>query len=212
MAFTYRQDRDGARQLERECRISRAFPLDLADPSRTRELTDEIEDTVGPITGLVSNAGIHGEGLLAMTSDDEWQESIDTNLGGAFRLCRAVLPRMVSRRRGSIVLVSSLAAVRGLPGVTAYAAGKAGLLGMAKSLAREVGGRQVRVNAVLPGFVATAMTAHLTEERIHQLRAPECLPGGVSAREVATVIRFLLSSDSSAITGQALRVDAGASA
>lgn len=147
-----------------------------------------------------------------MTSDDQWRESIDTNLGGAFRLCRAVLPRMVTRRRGSIVLVSSLAAVRGLPGVTAYAAGKAGLLGMAKSLAREVGSREVRVNAVLPGFVATTMTTHLTEERIHQLRAPECLPGGVSAREVATVIRFLLSSDSSAITGQALRVDAGASA
>lgn len=212
VAFTYRRDEDAARQLERECKSARSIPMDLVDPSQANDIADQVESEMGAIIGLVTSAGTQSEGLLAMTSDEQWHEAIDTNLGGAFRLCRAVLPRMVSRRQGSIVLVSSLAAVRGLPGMTAYSAAKAGLLGMTRSLAREVGSRGIRVNAVLPGFVATTMTAHLDEQRVRQLRAPECLPDGVSARQVAQVISFLLFSDSSAITGQALRVDAGASA
>ena len=136
---------------------------------------------------------------------------VDVDLGGAFRCCRAVLRGMVARRRGAIVNVASLSALRGVAGQAAYAAAKAGLLGMTRSLAREVGRRGVRVNAVVPGFVATAMTADVPEEAARALRSMECLPRGVEPADVASAVAFLLSDRAAAITGQALVVDAGAS-
>ena len=212
VAFTFRQDETSARELEAELNAAQAFVLDLADTSRPASLVREIEAGMGPIVGLVSNAGERAESLLAMTSDAQWERTLDTTLGGAFRLCRAVLPQMVTRRQGSIVLVSSLAATRGVAGLSTYSAAKAGLLGMTRSLAREVGGRSIRVNSVLPGFVQTDSTALLGNDKVQQLRASECLPEGVSVGHVAEVVRFLLSPESSAITGQAIHVDAGASA
>jgi 3-oxoacyl-[acyl-carrier protein] reductase len=119
---------------------------------------------------------------------------------------------MMVRRRGSIVNVSSLSALHGVAGQAAYAASKAGLLGMTRSLAREVGKRGVRVNAVVPGFVPTDLTAGLPDDAVKRLRAGECLPGGVGAGSVADAVVFLLSDRASAITGQTLVVDAGASA
>jgi 3-oxoacyl-[acyl-carrier protein] reductase len=119
---------------------------------------------------------------------------------------------MMVRRRGSIVNVSSLSALHGVAGQAAYAASKAGLLGMTRSLAREVGKRGVRVNAVVPGFVPTDLTAGLPADAVQRLRAGECLPGGVGAGSVADAVVFLLSDRASAITGQTLVVDAGASA
>jgi 3-oxoacyl-[acyl-carrier protein] reductase len=160
----------------------------------------------------VNNAGIRREGLLALTPDADWDTVLETNLGGAFRVCRAVLPGMVRRRRGSIVNVASLSALHGVPGQSAYAASKAGILGVTRSLAREVGKRNIRVNAVLPGFVATEMTSGLEQQQVHALRATECLPAGVRVESVAESVVFLLSDRASAITGQALVVDAGSSA
>ncbi|HEX6862047.1 MAG TPA: SDR family oxidoreductase, partial [Thermoanaerobaculia bacterium] len=162
--------------------------------------------------GLVNNAGIRRESLLALTSDEDWDAVIDVNLGGLFRCCRAVLRGMMVRRRGAIVNVSSLSALHGVAGQAAYAASKAGILGLTRSLAREVGKRGVRVNAVVPGFVPTDLTAGLPEAAVQMLRAGECLPGGVSAAGVAGAVLFLLSDGASAITGQTLVVDAGASA
>jgi 3-oxoacyl-[acyl-carrier protein] reductase len=129
-----------------------------------------------------------------------------------FRCCRAVLPRMMHRRRGAIVNVSSLSAIRGLAGQTGYAAAKAGVVGLTRSLAREVGGRGVRVNAVLPGFVPTELTAGVPASAVAFLKSTECLPDGTTAQNVADAVVFLLSDRAAAITGQALVVDAGASA
>ena len=213
VAFTWRRDDGAARAVEQACGPGvRAFPLDLEDVSRPAELVREVEAEVGPLSGLVTCAGVLRESLLAMTPDDEWSEVVDTNLGGVFRCCRAVLPGMVRRRSGSIVTVASLSASHGLPGQAAYAASKAGIVGLTRVLAREVGRRGVRANAVVPGYVETDMTAGLPEERRTALRASECLPGGVAPDAVARAIAFLLSDEASAITGQALVVDAGASA
>jgi 3-oxoacyl-[acyl-carrier protein] reductase len=211
VAFTYRSDVAAAATLA-TATGARAFPLDLADRSRPDELLAEIEAVLPPVGGLVNNAGQLRESLLALTSDADWDAVVDGNLGGLFRCCRAVLRGMMTRRRGAIVNVASLSALHGVAGQAAYAASKAGILGLTRSLAREVGKRSVRVNAVVPGFVATDMTAGLPAAAIQALRAGECLPGGVSAAAVAEAVVFLLSPRAAAITGQALVVDAGVSA
>jgi 3-oxoacyl-[acyl-carrier protein] reductase len=212
VAFTWHRDEAAARAVETASGgRARAFHLDLADRARPDELVEEVEAAVGPLDGLVNNAGLRREALLALTSDAEWDAVVDVNLGGVFRCCRAVLKGMVVRRRGAIVNVASLSALRGVAGQAAYAAAKAGLLGMTRSLAREVGRRGIRVNAVVPGFVATAMTADVPAEKAQALRAMECLPQGVEPADVAAAVAFLLSDRAAAITGQALVVDAGAS-
>jgi 3-oxoacyl-[acyl-carrier protein] reductase len=213
VAFTFRREEGAAREVEAAAGgLAHAFPLDLADRARPDALVEEVEAALGPLAGLVNNAGLSRESLLALTPDADWDAVLDTNLGGAFRCCRAVLRGMMHRRRGAIVQVASLAALHGVPGQGAYAASKAGLLGMTRALAREAGRRSVRVNAVVPGFVATDMTRHLPAAAIERLRAGECLPGGVTAAAVADAVVFLLSERAAGITGQALVVDAGASA
>ena len=213
VAFTWRSDEAAARQVEAVADgRATAFQLDLEDRKRPAALVAEIEERLGPVAGLVNNAGVQRGGLLALTSDAAWDDVVDVNLGGAFRCCRAVLKGMVSRRRGAIVNVCSLSALRGVAGLAAYAASKAGLLALTRCLAREVGKRGVRVNAVVPGFVATDMTASLPAPAVDALRAGECLPAGTDAAAVAQAVAFLLSARASAITGQALVVDAGVSA
>jgi 3-oxoacyl-[acyl-carrier protein] reductase len=211
VAFTYRQDEEAARRVEGENPGSAAHALDLADPEAPKGLVEAVEGGLGPVHALVNNAGVQASVLLGMTGDRLWHDVLDVNLGGAFRCTRAVLPSMVRRRSGAIVNVSSLSALRGVAGQAAYGASKAGLLAMTRSLAREVGRRGIRVNAVIPGYVATDMTAGLPEPAVAALRQAECLPGGTSAREVAAAVAFLLSDRASAITGQCLCVDAGAS-
>jgi 3-oxoacyl-[acyl-carrier protein] reductase len=213
IAFTWSTSEAMARQLEESAdgRV-RAFHLDLRDRARPDDLIAEIEEALGPVEGLVNNAGIRRESLLALTSDDDWDAVLDTNLGGLFRCCRAVLRGMMVRRRGAIVNIASLSALHGVAGQAAYAASKAGILGLTRSLAREVGKRGVRVNAVVPGFVATDLTAGVPEAAVAHLRAGECLPGGTGAGAVADAVLFFLSDRAAAITGQTLVVDAGASA
>ena len=213
VAFTWSSSEEEARAVEEASGgRARAFRLDLRDRGRPDDLVSEVEEALGPVAGLVNNAGIRRESLLALTSDEDWDAVLDVNLGGLFRCCRAVLRGMMVRRRGAIVNVSSLSALHGVAGQAAYAASKAGILGLTRSLAREVGKRGVRVNAVVPGFVPTDLTAGLPDAAVQALRAGECLPGGVSAAGVAGAVLFLLSDAASAITGQTLVVDAGASA
>jgi 3-oxoacyl-[acyl-carrier protein] reductase len=213
VAFTYRRDEHPAREIEAASGgRARAFFLDLQDRERPDNLVREIEQSMGPLEALVNNAGLRREALLAMTPDRDWDEVMDVNVDGVFRCCRAVLPQMMHRRRGSIVNISSLSAVSGVAGQTAYAASKAALLGMARALAREVGKRGIRVNAVLPGFVPTEMTASLPEETVRALRSHECLARGTSAADVADLVAFLVSDRAAAITGQAIVIDAGTSA
>ena len=213
VAFTYRSVEQAAREVESAAGgRARAFALDVADVDAPGKLVREIEKSMGPIAGLVNNAGIRREGLLAMTPDRDWDDVLGVNAGGAFRCCRAVLPGMMRRRAGAIVNVGSLAAVAGVAGQTAYAASKAALLGLTRALAREVGPRGIRVNAVTPGFVATDMTASLPESVVRDLRSHECLPAGTTAADVAQAVTFLLSDRAAAITGQSIVVDAGTSA
>ncbi|MCC6991776.1 MAG: SDR family oxidoreductase, partial [Acidobacteria bacterium] len=203
VVFTYRADAAAARLVEEACEgRARAVALDVADRDASDAAVRHIEATIGPIEGLVCNAGVSFSGLAAMTPDREWDHTIDVNLGGAFRTCRAVLGPMVHRRHGAIVLMSSLAAVAGTPGQAAYAASKAALLGLSRTVAREVGRRHIRVNVVVPGFVATDMTAGLGPQDVQRLRSHECLPTGTSPLDVAHAVSFLLSDRSAAITGQ----------
>ena len=213
VAFTWSSREAPAREIEEASGgRARAFHLDLSDRSRPDDLVSAVEEALGPVSALVNNAGVRRESLLALTPDADWDAVVDTNLGGLFRCCRAVLRGMMTRRRGAIVNVSSLSALHGVAGQAAYAASKAGILGLTRSLAREVGKRNVRVNAVVPGYVATDLTAGLPEAAVASLRAGECLPGGVSVGMVAEAVLFLLSDRASGITGQTLVVDAGASA
>jgi len=213
VVFTFRSDEPAARAIEAaSAGAARAFALDLQDADAAGRLVKEIEGSMAPIDGLVNNAGVRREALLAMTPDREWDEVLDVNLKGVFRCCRAVLPGMMRRRRGAIVNVSSLSAVAGVAGQATYAASKAGVLGLTRALAREVGKRGVRVNAVLPGFVATDMTSALPQDVVSALRSHECLARGTTATDVAHLVAFLLSDRAAAITGQSMLVDAGTSA
>lgn len=213
VAFTYRTSLQAAREVEAQYRDRvRAYPMELADRQRPGALVTEIEEGLGPIAGLVNNAGCREDALLGFTSDSSLDRLLDVNLAGTLRCCRAVLPPMIRRRAGSIVSISSLAAYRGVAGLSVYAASKAALEGMTRSLAREVGKRGVRVNLVVPGFVSTELTAGVSAEQVAALRRTECLAAGVPAGAVADAVVFLLSSRAASITGQALFVDAGSSA
>jgi 3-oxoacyl-[acyl-carrier protein] reductase len=211
VAFTWASQEGAAREVE-TATGARAFRLDLYDRARPDDLVAEVEEALGPVDGLVNNAGLRRESLLALTSDADWDAVLDANLGGLFRCCRAVLRGMMVRRRGSIVNVSSLSALHGVAGQGAYAASTAGILGLTRSLAREAGKRGVRVNAVVPGFVPTDLTAGLPEDAVARLRAGECLARGVRPGDVAEAVLFLLSDRAASITGQSLVIDAGASA
>jgi len=213
VAFTYRSSAERAREIEAASEgLATGYALDLVDREGIGPIVEQIDALGPPIDGLVNAAGIQRSQLLAMTSDAVWDEVLDLNLGAAFRCSRAVMRGMVVRRRGAIVNVASLSATHGVAGLSAYAASKAGLLAMTRCLAREVGKRGVRVNAVVPGFVASEMTSDVPEAAITKLRADECLPAGTSPQAVATTVFFLLSDDAEAITGQTVVVDSGTSA
>lgn len=213
VALTYRSDAEAAREIVEswDGRVS-AHALEVRDTDACEDVVARVEEEYGPIVGLVNNAGILKQELLAMTSDADWEAVLSINLGGVFRVCRAVLPKMMQRRAGSIVNVSSLSAIRGLPGQTAYAASKAGVVGLTRSLAREVGRRGIRANAVLPGLIDTDLTAEALSAATEALRSAEALPDSLTGAQVADVVAFLLSDAAAGMTGQAIPVDAGVSA
>ena len=213
VAFTWRRDEAAAQEVEAEfAGVAKPFQLALEEAGRPDALMREVEAAMGPIAVLVNNAGERTPSLLALTSDARWNATLDSNLGGTFRCCRATLRGMVARRAGVIVNLGSLAATSGVPGEAAYAAAKAGIVALTQTLAREVGRFGIRVNAVVPGLVVTDMTRELPESGIAALRARECLPGGTPPEAVAGAVSFLVSESAAAITGQAIVVDAGASA
>ncbi|MEW1845787.1 beta-ketoacyl-ACP reductase [Nonomuraea angiospora] len=167
---------------------------------------DKVEAEQGPVEVLVSNAGITKDTLLAMMKEDTFTDVIDANLTGAYRVAKRAIRPMMKLKRGRIVLISSVIGLSGQAGQANYAASKAGLVGFARSLAREYGSRNITVNVVSPGFVATDMTADLDQEAIVS-RIP--LGRQAAPEEVARVVRFLAGDDASYITGAVIPVDGG---
>jgi 3-oxoacyl-[acyl-carrier protein] reductase len=184
---------------------ARAVQADVSDPAQAARLVEE----VGDLDILVNNAGLTRDGLIARMPDEDWRIVLDTNLGGVFNTCRAATRGMMRRRSGTIVNVTSVVGVRGNPGQTNYAASKAGIIGFTKSLAKELGGRGVRVNAVAPGYVATALTDVLSEDLRGAILANTPLGRLGTPDDVARAVRFLCADEASFITGEVLLVDGG---
>ena len=169
----------------------------------------EIEEKIGKVEILVSNAGITKDGLFLRMSEDDFTSVIDANLTAAYRVCKRASQQMLRARSGRIILMSSVVGLLGSAGQTNYAASKAGLVGLARSLARELGSRSITVNVVAPGPVATDMTAALGDDRLAELTAAVPLARMASPEEIAGVVAFLASPDAAYITGAVIPVDGG---
>jgi 3-oxoacyl-[acyl-carrier protein] reductase len=183
----------------------RSAQADISKPEEARRLVEES----GELDILVNNAGLTRDGLLARMSDDDWRSVLETNLSGVFYTCRAVTRGMMKRRAGSIVNVSSIVGLRGNLGQTNYAASKAGIIGFTKSLARELGSRNVRANVVAPGYIHSRLTDVLPEEARGAMLANTPLGKLGDPEDVAGAVRFLCSDEASFITGEVLLVDGG---
>lgn len=184
-------------------------PVDVSDETAVGRVVTTILDQSEGVDILVNNAGITRDGLIMRMSTDDWRKVLDVNLSSAFFTSRALARHMIKRRSGCIINVSSVVGVIGNPGQANYVASKAGLIGLTKSLARELAGRSVRVNAVAPGFIATAMTDRLNDEQRSAISARIPLQRIGTPQEVAAVCLFLASDLSSYVTGQVLHVDGG---
>jgi 3-oxoacyl-[acyl-carrier protein] reductase len=200
----YRSGKDEAEQLASSIG-GRAVQADVSSPDDAKRLVEE----AGDIDVLVNNAGLTRDGLLARMSDDDWRTVIETNLSSVFYTCRAVTRPMMKKRGGSIVNVSSVVGVHGNWGQTNYAASKAGIIGFTKSLARELGSRNIRANVVAPGYVKTALTDVLPEEATAAMIQNTPLGRVAAPAEIAGAVRFLASDQASFITGEVLLVDGG---
>ncbi len=182
---------------------------DVTDPQQVDEAFATVESTWGPVEVLVANAGVTRDTLVLRMSEDAWSEVIETNLSGVFRVSKRALTRMVRLHRGRIIMVSSVGAFIGSPGQANYAATKAGLVGMARSMAREVASRSITVNVIAPGLVETNMLAALGEDRLGSMTAQVPLGRPGRPEEIAEAVGFLASSEASYITGAVLPVDGG---
>jgi 3-oxoacyl-[acyl-carrier protein] reductase len=184
---------------------ARAVEADVSDPEQAKALVD----TVGELDILVNNAGVTRDGLIARMSDEDWRIVIETNLSGTFHTCRAAARGMMKRRSGSIVNVSSIVGLHGNPGQANYSASKAGIIGLTKALARELGNRGVRANVVAPGYVDTRLTQVIADEMKELMLANTPLGRFGRPEDIAGAVRFLCSDDASFITGEVLLVDGG---
>jgi len=200
----FRSGMDEAESLAAELG-ARAVQADVASAEDAARLVEE----AGDLDILVNNAGLTRDGLLARMSDDDWRVVIETNLSSVFYTCRAVCRPMMKKRAGSIVNVSSIVGVRGNWGQTNYAASKAGIIGFTKSLARELGSRNVPANVVAPGYVKTRLTDVLPEEATQAMLQSTPLGRLGEPADVAGAVRFLCSDEASFITGEVLLVDGG---
>jgi 3-oxoacyl-[acyl-carrier protein] reductase len=213
VAFCYSSDEDGAKETRGAVEATGVDALavcaDVRDATAVDRAFGEIEDTLGPVELLVNNAGVNHDGLVARMTDEQWQSVVDTNLTGAFHTIRRAAPRMMRARWGRIVNVSSVVGQRGGPGQANYAAAKAGLLGLTRSVAQELAPRNVTCNVVAPGPIVTAMTEDLSEE--WQVKAQESVPLGRFGRpeEVGAVVAFLCSDPAGYVTGALVPVDGG---
>jgi 3-oxoacyl-[acyl-carrier protein] reductase len=200
----YRSGQQEAEEVAAEIG-GRAVQADVSDPESAAALVE----AAGDIDILVNNAGLTRDGLLARMSDEDWRTVIETNLSSVFYTCRAVTRPMMKKRAGAIVNVSSIVGVHGNWGQTNYAASKAGIIGFTKSLARELGSRNVRANVVAPGYVRTQLTEVLPEEATQAMLQQTPLGRLGDPEDIAGAVRFLCSDEASFVTGEVLLVDGG---
>jgi 3-oxoacyl-[acyl-carrier protein] reductase len=192
--------------------IGLAVRLDTLDEVSVAEAFREVSEALGPVTGLVNNAGYSRDGLLLKYSIEEYDRTMNTNVRGSFLCSQAALRTMLRARWGRIVNMSSAVALHGNAGQTAYAASKSAVIGITRSLAREVGAKGITVNAICPGLLDTDMTSHLTEEARALFIEQTPLGRAADPREVAAVVRFLMSDEASYVSGAVIAVDDGLTA
>lgn len=213
VAITYQSNEAAAREAVEGLKAlgarAQALKLELADPEACAKAVDAVVESLGRLDVLVNNAGLALDGLVMRTKPEDWQRQLDVNLSGAFYLVKAASRPMVKQRSGAIVNLTSVVGEMGNAGQSGYAATKAGLIGFTKALARELAGRNIRVNAVSPGFIETDMTSRIAGDAREKLVASIPLARMGSADEVARAVAFLASEQASYITGEVLRVNGG---
>ena len=213
VAFTYVSSQEKAIQLENELKSyginAKGYKSDAADFKASDELVNQVVADFGTIDILINNAGITRDGLLMRMSEQQWDEVINANLKSVFNLTKAVQKIMLKSRKGSIVNMSSVVGVKGNAGQSNYAASKAGIIGFSKSVALELGSRNIRCNVIAPGFIETEMTGVLNEETVKSWREAIPLKRGGTPEDVAQLALFLASDKSSYITGQCINVCGG---
>ncbi len=188
---------------------AKGYASNAADFNQTKEVVAEVAKDFGSIDILVNNAGITKDGLMMRMTEGQWDAVINVNLKSAFNFINAVLPIMLRQRSGSIINMASVVGVHGNAGQSNYAASKAGLIALAKSIAQEVGSRGIRANAIAPGFIETAMTAQLPDAVREEWKKKIPLRRGGQVEDIANVATFLASDLSSYVTGQVIQVDGG---
>lgn len=186
-----------------------AVRCDITVPEDVERAFKEVAEAHGPVEILVANAGITRDTLILRMTDEEFDSVLDTNLKGSFRVAKQAAKGMLRLRRGRIIFISSVVGLMGSPGQVNYAASKAGLVGMARSIARELGSRAITANVVAPGFVDTEMTAVLTDERKAEIVAQVPMARYATVDEIAGVVKFLASPEAAYINGAVIPVDGG---
>jgi NAD(P)-dependent dehydrogenase (short-subunit alcohol dehydrogenase family) len=186
-----------------------SVPCDVSSDEDVDAAFTKIESDLGPVEVLVSNAGVNADKLLLQMEPESWNRVLDVNLTGAYRVVRRAVPKMIRARRGRVILISSVVAMTGSAGQANYAASKAGMIGFARSLAREIGSRGITVNVVAPGFTETDMTAALPEARRAEVLAAVPLQRMAEPAEVAAAITWLASDGAGYVTGAVIPVDGG---
>ena len=213
IAFTDLVIDENGKETEKEIAAygvkAKGYASNAADFAQTKEVVAEIHKEFGSIDILVNNAGITKDGLMMRMTEQQWDAVIAVNLKSAFNFINASLPIMMRQRSGSIINMASVVGVHGNAGQANYAASKAGLIALAKSIAQEVGSRGIRANAIAPGFIETAMTAALPEEVRQEWAKKIPLRRGGQVEDIANVATFLASDMSSYVTGQVIQVDGG---
>jgi 3-oxoacyl-[acyl-carrier protein] reductase len=213
VAFTYSSSVEAANALEEELKVfgvsAKGYQSNAANFDAAQELAKEVLKEFGTIDILVNNAGITKDNLLLRITEDDFDKVIEVNLKSVFNLTKAVIRPMMKQRNGSIINMSSVVGLKGNAGQTNYAASKAGIIGFSKSVALELGSRNVRSNVIAPGFIETEMTAKLDETVVQGWRDAIPLKRGGSPQDIANACVFLASDMSSYITGQTLSVDGG---